>query len=73
MTHTASEIRINGEPAPLPADTVGELLRHLGIDPARRRGIAVALNGGLVPRGRWDTAPVRPGDDLEIIGATQGG
>ena len=37
-----------------------------------RRGIAVALNGEVVPRTEWDR-PLADGDTVEILTATQGG
>ncbi|MBB5871502.1 sulfur carrier protein [Allocatelliglobosispora scoriae] len=37
------------------------------------RGVAVALNGEVVPRGGWPAAVLRDHDRLEILTATQGG
>ncbi|HEY1093532.1 MAG TPA: sulfur carrier protein ThiS [Glycomyces sp.] len=37
-----------------------------------RRGIAVALNGEVVPRSEWDR-PLTDGDAVEVLTATQGG
>jgi thiamine biosynthesis protein ThiS len=39
----------------------------------RRLGIAVARNARLVPRGTWMTTTLEDGDDVEIVGAVQGG
>jgi sulfur carrier protein len=39
---------------------------------AARRGIAVALNGEVVPRSEWDR-PLADGDAVEVLTATQGG
>ncbi|WP_026929493.1 sulfur carrier protein ThiS [Glycomyces tenuis] len=36
------------------------------------RGIAVALNGEVVPRSEWDR-PLADGDTVEVLTATQGG
>lgn len=71
-TANPTEIRLNGEPARVAAGTVAELLAGLGLEPTRR-GVAVARNGTLVRRGEWADTPVRAGDDLEVIHATQGG
>jgi len=71
MTDTAT-IRINGEVAPLEEPTVAALLAARDI-PADRRGIAIALNGAVVPRAHWDATPLRPGDAIEIVVARQGG
>jgi sulfur carrier protein len=35
--------------------------------------IAVEKNGEIVPRSRYATTDVRPGDRLEIVGAVGGG
>jgi sulfur carrier protein len=43
-----------------------------GIDPATR-GIAVALNDTVVPRGRWTDTILSPGDRVEIVKVLQGG
>lgn len=37
------------------------------------RGVAVALDGAVVPRSRWTQQVIAPGARLEIIRATQGG
>jgi sulfur carrier protein len=36
------------------------------------RGVAVALNGEVVPRSEWDR-PLADGDTVEVLTATQGG
>jgi sulfur carrier protein len=38
-----------------------------------RRGVAVALDGEVVPRATWDDTPLQAGARLEIVGAVQGG
>lgn len=43
-----------------------------GIDPGAR-GIAVALNDTVVPRGRWTDTILSPGDRVEIVKVLQGG
>lgn len=37
------------------------------------RGLAVAVNGEVVPRAGWSTTALRDGDRVEVLGATQGG
>jgi sulfur carrier protein len=37
------------------------------------RGIAVAVNGEVVPRTAWAGTPLRDGDRVEVLSATQGG
>jgi sulfur carrier protein len=40
---------------------------------AQRDGIAVAVNGEVVPRAMWAQKEVHDGDDIEIVRAVQGG
>jgi len=44
----------------------------VGLDPDRP-GIAVALNGQVVPRARWAETWLQPDDKVEIIHAVAGG
>ena len=66
------EIVVNGEPRQVAVANVRALLSALGYD-ATGRGLAVALNDEIIPRGEWETTPVAPGDRIEIVGAVQGG
>jgi len=50
--------------------SVGDLLRQLGIEP---RGIAVAINGEIARRSRWETTLVNASDSVEIVTAVAGG
>ena len=66
-------IRVNGENEPLGADlTLDALIAEKAADTAQR-GIAVALNGSVVPRGAWRETVLRAGDSIEIVRARQGG
>ena len=38
-----------------------------------QRGIAVALNGSVVPRAAWRATAFKAGDSVEIVRARQGG
>jgi sulfur carrier protein len=67
-----SNIRVNGQEEPLVATTVAALLEEKAVDTAQR-GIAVAVNGAIVPRAAWPQTPLRPGDSVEIVRARQGG
>jgi len=40
---------------------------------AERWGIAVALDGEVVPRGRWSETELREGQAVEVLEARQGG
>jgi sulfur carrier protein len=37
------------------------------------RGVAVAVNGEVVPRSSWTTVELRDGDRVEVLTAAQGG
>jgi sulfur carrier protein len=65
-------IRVNGEDEPLRAQSVATLLAEREI-PTDMRGIAVALNGQVIPRAEWADTPLAPGDAIEIVLARQGG
>ena len=65
-------IRLNGKGQTVEALTVAELLGALGIDPARR-GLAVAINGEVVPRRGWAERALAVADDVEIVRPLQGG
>jgi sulfur carrier protein len=66
------EVNINGENEPLAAATLEALLAEKAVDTGQR-GIAVALNGAVVPRAAWAATALRPGDRVEIVRARQGG
>lgn len=65
-------IEMNGKPESLSADVLSDLLRGRGIEPTAR-GLAIALNGTLVPRSRWAETKLRPGDKIDIVRAFPGG
>jgi sulfur carrier protein len=67
-----ARVRVNGQEEGLTASTVAGLLEKRDI-PVHMRGIAVALNGRVVPRGEWSETTLAPGDSLEIVMARQGG
>lgn len=64
-------IRVNGQVEP-PAASVAELLVRHRVDP-QRRGIAVAVNGAVVPRRQWESAALRDGDEVDIVKPLNGG
>jgi sulfur carrier protein len=74
MAQTAAEanIRVNGQAEPLMVATLAGLLEEKAVD-TRQRGIAVAVNGAIVPRVAWPQTQLRPGDSVEIVRARQGG
>ncbi|HEV2754022.1 MAG TPA: sulfur carrier protein ThiS [Solirubrobacteraceae bacterium] len=66
-------IHVNGDPVDgHDGATVAELLGTLDV-PADRRGIAVALDGDVLPRSEWPTITVAAGARVEVLTAMQGG
>jgi sulfur carrier protein len=65
-------IRVNGESEPLSAATLEALLAEKAGD-TMQRGLAVALNGSVVPRAAWRDTALHAGDSVEIVRARQGG
>ncbi len=65
-------IVINGQSESLLARTLSALLNEKEIG-ASARGIAIAVNGAIVPRKAWPDTPLKAGDVVEIVRAHQGG
>jgi sulfur carrier protein len=66
-------ITVNGEPRDLPDGTVvAEVVTGLA-GWQQVRGVAVAVNGEVVPRAAWSTTVLAGGDRVEVLVATQGG
>lgn len=66
-------VELNGREVELDAGaTVADAARAAGIDP-RRRGIAIALEGEVVPRGELATLRLEPGQRVEVVEAIGGG
>jgi sulfur carrier protein len=66
-------IVLNGGDSDIRAgETLAAVLAHLGLD-LNARGVAVAVDGEVVPRASWDTYAL--GDDarVEVLNAMQGG
>jgi sulfur carrier protein len=67
-----ARIRVNGKDEELSGGaTVAELLKARGI--VRPRGVAVAVNGVVVPAGAWSAASLAVGDEVEIVRPFGGG
>jgi sulfur carrier protein len=64
---------LNGEKRELPGEATVEAAVNLAGAPAGGRGVAVALDGEVVPRGEWATTEVHDGQELEVLHAVQGG
>src|SRR5262245_45587972 len=64
---------LNGEPRELPRGaTLADAVRASGA-PEEGRGVAVALDGEVVPRGEWGSTPLAEGAGVEVLAAIQGG
>lgn len=66
------EIRVNGSKQAYEDRNVTALLTARGVD-SSRKGIAIAVNGTVVPRGQWNEITLNEGDEVEIIRALSGG
>jgi sulfur carrier protein len=66
-------VRINGEARELPAGaTLEAAVREAGVPPGGR-GVAVAVDGEVVPRGDWTGTALQEGQRVEVLHAVQGG
>jgi thiazole synthase len=71
-------IELNGDARELSEGaTLADAVRVAGAgSPAsdgEARGVAVALDGEVVPRGEWEATPLREGQSVEVLAAIQGG
>jgi sulfur carrier protein len=65
-------IELNGEAIELTAGaSVAQAVDSLGADTAR--GVAVAVDGEVVPRSEWDATALSEGQQVEVLQAVQGG
>ncbi|MFA9429964.1 sulfur carrier protein ThiS [Egicoccus sp. AB-alg2] len=64
-------VHVNGHTRTLtPGTTLGQLVDGQVPD---RRGVAVAVDGEVVPRRDWDATALDDGAHIELVGAVQGG
>jgi sulfur carrier protein len=64
-------VTVNGEERSVPGDaTVATLVEALS---APSRGVAVALDGEVIPRGKWPATALQDGAHVEVVAAIQGG
>ena len=68
-------LTINGERREAAPGNLTELWRaeteHLDLDSPK--GYAIALNGALIRKDKWDSTTLTDGDRIEIVRAVQGG
>ena len=67
-------IVVNGDRTPI-ADSVSVagLVEKLTGGTGAKRGVAVAVNGEVVPRSAWAGTDLSDGDRVEVLTAAQGG
>jgi sulfur carrier protein len=64
-------VTVNGQPWDLPnGATLADVLHRLG---APSRGVAVAVDGAVVPRARWACTALPAGAAVDVVTAVQGG
>ncbi len=64
-------VTVNGQRWELPCGaTVSDVLERLG---APSNGVAVALDGAVVPRVSWPRTALREGASVDVVTAVQGG
>lgn len=67
----APTVQVNGQARSLAPNTdLAALVEQLT---TRTHGVAVAVNGAVVPRGLWARTPLNDGDAVEVVTAVQGG
>lgn len=68
------EIKVNDKSVVIDDNTtMSELIKTLYTDNQTGAGIAVAVNGSLVPKKEWDNYVIIPSCDIVIIKAAYGG
>jgi len=66
-------ITVNGQPRESSDGTLlSDVLLSLGIEPGAR-GVAVAVDGEVVPRASWESLELPEDANVEVLTAMQGG
>ncbi len=66
-------VELNGEAVELEdGAVVGAAVAQAGAD-HERRGVAVAVDGEVIPRSAWEATPLHEGSRVEVVTAVQGG
>jgi sulfur carrier protein len=63
-------LTINGDSLGTEASTVSDLLKELGIDPAR---VAVEVNLSIVKKAEYAACKLKDGDTVEVVNFVGGG
>jgi sulfur carrier protein len=70
---TASRITLNGQQRQVARAGTGPSVADVVPLTGHDTGVAVAVNGAVVPRSAWATTALRDGDAVEVVTAVQGG
>lgn len=65
------KLTLNGESAELSGEGLADVLKKLGVD--EPRGVAIAVDGEVVPKSEWDAVVLKEGQSVEVVRAVQGG
>jgi len=66
-------VLVNGSPQELDAGSTLDTVVSSLPDAPQGRGVAVALDGEVIPRGRWPSTQLGEGARVEVVAAVQGG
>ncbi len=66
-------IELNGEPRELAEGTTLAAAVRESAAEQEAKGVAVALDGEVIPRGEWEATMLREGQSVEVLAAIQGG
>ena len=68
------KVELNGRPVELALGaTVATAVLEVGADAGNGRGVAVAVDGEVVPRTDWERTQLQSGQTVEVVRAVQGG
>jgi sulfur carrier protein len=68
------KVELNGNPIELASGaTVATAVLEAGADAGNGRGVAVAVDGEVVPRASWSQTRLQSGQSVEVVRAVQGG
>jgi sulfur carrier protein len=66
-------VTLNGAEKELPKGATVEAAVRAAGAPEHGRGVAVAVDGEVLPRGEWATTEIQEGQKVEVLHAVQGG
>jgi sulfur carrier protein len=66
-------IVLNGSERDIPRGATVDQAIEAAVASAARTGVAVAVDGEVVPRGEWERTALAEGQRVEVLQAVQGG